>query len=258
MIYEPKGKAREYSPLALNLYMNCSHRCQYCYCASTLKMKKEDFYKPAEPRRNVLRTVEKEISNGAAPKQVLLSFIGDVYSETSDDNKLTRNVLELFLKHGVKTAILTKGGTRALKDIDIFKSFNGNIQIGATLTFLDAEKSKFWEPNAALPADRIEMLKTLKAEGVRTFVSFEPVIETAETLSLIDVCLAEDCVDVFKVGKLNGMKTDSPQEWVSFLDAVVKKLRAAGKQFYIKKDLREAAPEIELRAEEIDMDKYNL
>ena len=29
VIYEPKGKAREYSPYACNLYIGCSHRCQY-------------------------------------------------------------------------------------------------------------------------------------------------------------------------------------------------------------------------------------
>lgn len=30
-IYEPSGKAREYSPLALNLYKGCDHGCNYCY-----------------------------------------------------------------------------------------------------------------------------------------------------------------------------------------------------------------------------------
>ena len=31
LIYEPKGKAREYSPLALNVYSGgCDHACRYC------------------------------------------------------------------------------------------------------------------------------------------------------------------------------------------------------------------------------------
>lgn len=30
-IYEPKGRAREYSPLALNYYKGCTHGCRYCY-----------------------------------------------------------------------------------------------------------------------------------------------------------------------------------------------------------------------------------
>ena len=35
IIYEPKGKAREYSPLAVNLYRGCSHGCLYCYANSS-------------------------------------------------------------------------------------------------------------------------------------------------------------------------------------------------------------------------------
>jgi DNA repair photolyase len=31
VIYEPKGKAGEYAPLALNLYAGCSHGCTYCF-----------------------------------------------------------------------------------------------------------------------------------------------------------------------------------------------------------------------------------
>jgi DNA repair photolyase len=34
IIYEPRGKAREYSDLAVNLNMGCSHACRY-YCPAT-------------------------------------------------------------------------------------------------------------------------------------------------------------------------------------------------------------------------------
>jgi DNA repair photolyase len=30
-IYEPAGRAREYSPLALNHFKGCEHGCLYCY-----------------------------------------------------------------------------------------------------------------------------------------------------------------------------------------------------------------------------------
>ncbi len=36
VVYEPRGRAREYSPLALNLYRGCSSRCVYCYASDVL------------------------------------------------------------------------------------------------------------------------------------------------------------------------------------------------------------------------------
>ena len=36
-IYIPSGKAREYSPYACNLYLGCSHACEYCYTPDALR-----------------------------------------------------------------------------------------------------------------------------------------------------------------------------------------------------------------------------
>jgi len=44
IIYEPSGKALEYSPLAANLYAGCGHRCVYCYAPLALKRTREMFY----------------------------------------------------------------------------------------------------------------------------------------------------------------------------------------------------------------------
>ena len=38
-IYEPKGRAREYGELALNLYSGCRHGCKYCYVPAVLRRK---------------------------------------------------------------------------------------------------------------------------------------------------------------------------------------------------------------------------
>lgn len=49
VIYEPKGKAREYCELAVNLYRGCGHGCLYCYGAACLRMTREEFNNP-QPR----------------------------------------------------------------------------------------------------------------------------------------------------------------------------------------------------------------
>ena len=257
IIYEPRGAAREYSPLACNLYLSCTHNCQYCYAPHAIQRRADDYFCKPTPRRDILKKLEHQLQKQTFRDQVLLSFIGDVYCQTADDSAVTRGALQLFLAHNVPVAILTKGGTRCLRDLDLFRAFGDKIKVGATLTFLDTEKSATWESGAMPPVDRLKALKTLKENGVKTFASFEPVIEPEESLGILEASLIANCVDTYKVGKLNNYKgLDKQHDWEDFLVRVLAFLRPSGKEFYIKKSLREAAPNVTLRPEEIDPDLY--
>ena len=70
--------------------------------------------------------------------------------------------------------------------------------------------------------------------GIYTWVSVEPVIDPNEALSVMRALL--DCVDLWKVGKLNHFKeAESRVDWRQFLIDTQKTL--VGKNVYIKKDL---------------------
>lgn len=257
-IYEPAGKAREYSLLALNIYMTCTHHCKYCYAPNCMFKTEEEYFKKPLPRKEIAKNLEAElIKNGSPKKQVLLSFIGDVYSETQDENKATRDCLEILLKYDVPVAILTKGGKRCLKDLDVFKEFKNKIQIGATLTFDNDKDSLEWESGAALPQERLETLKILHENGIRTFASFEPVIIPSQSLNLMKKGLG--FIDVYKIGKINNYKNlDKAIDWNDFLNKAVDMLRKEKKEFYIKYDLRKSAPMVKLCEDEAIADKHNV
>lgn len=258
LIYQPKGKAREYSPYALNVYLSCTHKCDYCYAPRCRWQTKDEYFAKPSPRDNIVELLDRELSKGKVPKeQVLLSFIGDVYCETVDGNRATRQCLEVLLKHKVPVAILTKGGKRCLKDIDLFQKFGDHIQVGATLTFDNDDDSMKWEPGAALPGERIETLRILKENGIKTFASFEPVIVPEQSVNLIKK--TTNCVDVYKVGKLNNYNgLDKEIDWTDFLRKTVDLLRQENKPFYIKHDLRLAAPAIKLYGNEVLPDEHNV
>ena len=258
MIYTPSGKAREYSPKALNIYLTCTHHCEYCYAPRCRWQTTEEYFVPPAPRKDIVKKLDEELEKGdKITEQVLLSFIGDVYCETTDNNHATRECLEILLKHKVPVAILTKGGRRCLKDMDLFRRFGEHIQIGATLTFDNDEDSLRWESGAATPEERIEVLRELKRNGVRTFASFEPVIVPEQSIRLIKRTL--DCVDVYKIGKINNFRDlDKSIEWTSFLEKSVAILREAKKPFYIKYDLRKAAPSVKLYGNEVMPDEHNV
>jgi len=141
--------------------------------------------------------------------------------------------------------------------LDKCREFGTRIMVGSTLTFMDEEKSRWWEPGASLPEDRLATLKALHDAGIRTLASFEPVIDPAESLRLIERTLQDNSVDHYKIGKLNNYKgMDKDQDWQGFLREVIALPRPAGKQIYIKKCLWELAPDVPLRENEVDPERW--
>lgn len=240
LIYTPLKRAREYSPLALNIYNGCDHGCKYCYIRTL-------FLSNTQAKERNLSKLEKELPN--INNQVLLCFISDPYCQLDRQVKATRRVLELFQRYDVPTAILTKGGLDCLRDMDIISKMK-YIKVGATLTFINAEDSKKYEPEAALPEDRFEALKQYHDAGIRTWASLEPVIDPEQSLATIEI--TKDYVDEYKVGKLNHLKNTI--DWRAFGNRAVDLLLKYGKDFYVKSDLFQFMADRELDKKHTDMD----
>jgi DNA repair photolyase len=255
-IYEPQGRAREYSPLALNFKKGCSHNCKYCY-VPTMFLRYNSSYKHNEVEaRNDFSALEKSAKKlQGCGKQILLSFTGDPYCGFSPET--TTKVLEILLKYDHKVAILTKGGTRSLRDLELFKKFGNKIKVGATLTFDNDKDSLEWESGAALPNDRIEALKILSGNGIKTWVSFEPVIVPEQSINLL--LRVSPFVDSVKIGKLNNYKgIDKLVDWSDFIKKSVKICRENNLSFYIKNSLAPYSKDIVFAICERDQDYLNL
>lgn len=235
VIYEPRGKAREYSELALNIYRGCSHGCTYCYAPSAIKCDKFVFHDKPEPRKDIIAQINKDAEKFAGDKRpVLMCFTSDAYQPIEKELRLTQKAITSLYLNGITPQILTKAGGWAIsRDVDILKA-SGAIW-AATLTTDSEAESLEWEPRAALPDDRIEALKIAKNAGLQTWVSFEPVINTDAVYRLIDK--THEFVDLYKVGKLNYHPLAKQINWQYFLINVRHKFNSLNKRYYIKKDL---------------------
>ena len=232
IIYQPTGKAREYCPLAANLYTGCSHGCSYCYGPSCLRKTAASFQQAA-PRHDIPRQIEKE-APAYAGREVHLCFTCDPYQPIEKEHRLTRQTLEIFTRHGVQARVLTKGGKRCLDDLDLLRC--NRAVVGATLTFLDDRDSLQWEPNAASPASRIAALQALHRAGVSTWASLEPVIDPEQSLEIIR--RTHPFIDEFKVGRWNHDKRANAIDWLTFGLQAIELLERYGKRYYIKDDLK--------------------
>lgn len=234
IIYEPKGKASEYSPLAANLYKGCSHGCVYCYAPSATFTDRDAFHKNVCPRKNVLSQFKKDAQQyNGDPRRILLSFTTDPYQPIEGDLGLTRQALEIMASSNLKVAVLTKGGMLPSRDFPLLAKMDA--EFATTLTTDEEKESISWEPGAALPLERIESLFAAKRYGLKTWVSFEPVINPDAVLRLIDK--TAQVVDFYKVGKLNHHKLSKEIDWTLFRKRVVAKLEKIGKPYMLKKDL---------------------
>ena len=252
-IYEPKGKAREYSPLALNTYSGgCDHGCRYCYCSGIMR---GAWGTEAKPRNMSAAILQREARQSA--KQILLSFIADPYCSGEQTHRKTRAALNVLASERCSVAILSKGGSRCLDDLDIFKAWpESRIKVGATLTFNSAALSSEWEPGAATPADRVDTLRQLHNAGVETWASIEPVIVPSESLAIIEASLPY--CNAYKVGRWNHDARSNSIDWAEFGKAAVDMIRAAGKRLYVKHDLRPHLPDGYLTSQESDMNSLSL
>ncbi len=239
IIYAPRGQAGEYSKLACNPYRGCGHKCSYCYVPNVLRMDRKEFDAGAFERPNFLDLLKKDAIkylHAGIKEQVMLSFTTDPYHP--GQNSLTRNVIETLQSHDLGICTLTKGGKRALRDIEIFRP--GRDSFASTLTTLDDSFSLKWERGATLPNERIETLKKFHDAGIFTWVSLEPTLSVESSLSIVEH--THEFVDLYKIGRANYLPMTNNTDWESYTHKMLDLVNKLGVRHYFKHDLKRYLP----------------
>jgi hypothetical protein len=200
-------------------------------------MPREEFNNHPQPRTGNfwenLRKDSEQLSVQGVKEQVLLCFTTDPYQPIDVELQHTRRAIQVLHEHGLNVCVLTKGGARALRDLDLFTPAD---TFATTLTFNNVAMSREFEPGAATPADRLNTLLEFHNAGIPTWVSCEPVIDTIDTLTLIEY--AAPFVSLFKVGMWNYDQRARDIDWYTFGHEAESLLKTLGKPYLIKDDLR--------------------
>jgi DNA repair photolyase len=202
-------------------------------------MDRPTFDAGAFPRDGFLDALRKDARKYQAlgiTEQVMLSFTTDPYHP--GNNSLTRDVLTTLQSYGLGVCTLTKGGSRAIRDIDIFRPDRD--AFASTLTTLDDDFSRKWERGAQLPGDRIATLKRFHDAGIFTWVSLEPTLNTESSLAIIEH--THDFVDLYKIGRANYLPMTNTTDWESYTYRTLELVNRLGVKHYIKKDLQPFLP----------------
>lgn len=229
-IYIPKGKAKEYGDYAINIYTGCPHRCYYCFAPSVLRKDREQFHTNIKPRDGIVEATIKQLEReGITGKLIHLCFTCDPYP-TGYDTTATREIIKAIKASGNHVQILTKGdGSR---DFDLLDE---NDWYGITYAgYVSMLSPSTAEPHAIVPDDRLAALALAHDIGIKTWISYEPVILAEDVLYMM--AATREYVDKVKIGKLNYYP--STINWKQFGEEAEQLCKQLGIDYYIKESLR--------------------
>ncbi len=224
-IYKPKGAAAEYGDYAVNIYTGCPHRCYYCFVPNVLHLDRETFHSFVDPRKDIVKELRRKLEREQITgKLVHLCFTCDPYP-TGCDTATTREVIKALKEYGNHVQILTKGDRS--RDFDLL---DGGDWYGVTYSGADTID----EPCALERSKRLFTLAEAKSKGIKTWVSFEPVVNPEQVLWTIRA--NHYFFDKVKIGKLNYWPSDI--NWTQFGREVEALCKSLGLDYYIKDSLR--------------------
>ncbi len=145
---------------------------------------------------NAIELLQKELDRKKT-SEVWISGICDPYQPAEREFRVTRRCLELLISKGWNIFIQTKSHL-ILDDIDLLKGYS-NVTVLITITTSQDSIRKIFEPNAPPISKRIEALKILHEEGIKTDVMIAPLLPGAENL----VEILKNEVDHVIVDKMN-------------------------------------------------------
>jgi DNA repair photolyase len=210
-----------------------------------LQITEEEFNEGAVMREDFLPQLYKSAKRyqcaGLTMHQVMMSFLTDPYH--NGNCAPTTEAIKILQGCDLGFCALSKGGAKALQDIDLYRPARDSY--ACTLTCMNLDVVKKWERLAAPPAERMDTCKEFHRRGIYVWVSCEPCHSIASTLEVIEK--THTFVDLYKVGKTNhisarGENYNTEIDHQSLTDQVRTLTERLGKQVYYKKDLQMYLP----------------
>lgn len=174
----------------INPYSGCSFNCLYCYIrGSKYGIHMED---KLAVKTNAVELLDKQLALRARKGQygiIVMSSATDPYLQFEKEYQLTRQLLEVILKHRFPVHIITKSGL-VLRDLDILNEIDrqailppdlrATLKHGTCISFsfstIDDEVGKIFEPGATPPPVRLQAMTEVLQAGFHCGVSMMPLL----------------------------------------------------------------------------------
>lgn len=165
---------------ALNPYRGCSIGCVYCYSPAVLR-EERPWGRFVDVKRNVPAVLAKELKRRARGV-VGIGTVTDGYQPLEARYHLTRYCLEQLVRFDFPVSVQTKSSL-VLKDVDLLRRLS-DAEVGVTITTLDEEHRRRFEPFASPSERRLDTLRRLHEAGIRTWAFVGPILPSTTEATL--------------------------------------------------------------------------
>ncbi|MFX1309616.1 MAG: radical SAM protein [Promethearchaeota archaeon] len=156
----------------INPYTGCQHGCIYCYAEFMIRFtnhKGDKWGQFLDIKTFDFNKIKPQKYNG---KRILLSSVTDPYIPLELKYHNTRKILERLLSTTAHVSILTKSKF-VVRDIDLFKKFL-DLEVGISISTLNEKFAKIVERSASRPIERLNALKEIYENGIKTYTFISP------------------------------------------------------------------------------------
>ena len=176
---------REWSERSCNIGMGCANNCRYCYARYRLEVWLNKVNPGTWDQENV---DDRALARKERPCRGIVMFPTQ-HDITEGYLEAAKKKIRQHLQIGNKLLIVTKPRTGPFMELLTFLEAQDKLTRGQTplnvrknilfrfsITSMNDETSRYWEPGASLPAERIMCLQLAAGRGFQTSVSVEPVL----------------------------------------------------------------------------------
>jgi DNA repair photolyase len=174
-----KSRVLDYT---INPYVGCEHGCTYCYARFIKRFTghREGWGQFVDVKINAPSLLQHEIRKKEIGR-VWISGLGDPYQPLEKEYELTRRCLEILSRCGWPVTIQTKSPL-VLRDMELLRKFKG-LEVTFSIATANENVRRIFEPNSPSLRERIEALKKLHSEGVKTSAMIAPMLPETERLA---------------------------------------------------------------------------
>jgi DNA repair photolyase len=166
----------------INPYRGCEFACKYCYARYTHEFMElrdgVDFEQKIFVKQHAANLLRQELRRVKMGERIAIGTATDPYQPAERRFEVTRTILEEFVRHsGLEIGIVTKSNL-VLRDMEVLQEIGkrNHLNVNVTITTLNANLARILEPRAPRPDLRMDAVRKLNLNGVRTGVLCAPVL----------------------------------------------------------------------------------